>query len=154
MTKKVKKNLIPIDWNEVNKYIECGAKGTEVASALGMHPDTLYKRCNEEHGMVYTAYSATKRQKGDLMLHAKQYQVAMNGNTTMLIWLGKQRLGQLEQPRNNEEFSGSLSVLLQAMHSIKDSGQFKELINTTCSSKDAVDTICSSEEERKHDKET
>jgi len=129
MVKKVKKNLIPIDWHEVNKYIECGAKGTEVASALGMHPDTLYKRCNEEHGMVYTAYSAEKRKKGDLMLHAKQYQVAMSGNVSMLIWLGKQRLGQSDQPQDKQEFNGSLANLLEVMHLIKSSEDFDSLVS-------------------------
>lgn len=31
------------------------------------------------------------------MLRAAQYKAAMEGNTTMLIWLGKQRLGQSDK---------------------------------------------------------
>lgn len=32
-----------------------------------------------------------------MSLKRKQYEVAMAGNVTMLIWLGKIRLGQVEQ---------------------------------------------------------
>jgi hypothetical protein len=37
---------------------------------------------------------------GNINLRAKQYQRAMAGNTRMLIWLGKQRLGQTDNPQN------------------------------------------------------
>ena len=90
------KQKIPIDWREVDKYLIGGALGTQVAAALGVCPDTLYDRCVEDHKILFSEYSAKKRQKGDMMLHAKQFQVAMNGNVSMLIWLGKQRLGQRE----------------------------------------------------------
>jgi hypothetical protein len=34
---------------------------------------------------------------GKIKLRRKQFDVAMKGNTTMLIWLGKQILGQNDQ---------------------------------------------------------
>ena len=46
----------------------------------------------------------------------------------MLIWLGKQRLGQTDQPRDKEEFNGSLSSLLGMVHMIKSSGDFSALV--------------------------
>jgi len=133
--KSAKIPRIPIDWEKVDKYLIGGAKGTEVAAAIGVHPDTLYRRCDEEHGMVYTVYAAKLRQKGDLMLHAKQYQVAMNGNVSMLIWLGKQRLGQSEQPKDKQEFNGSLANLLDVMHMIKTSEDFDALVQMAKSNK-------------------
>ena len=38
----------------------------------------------------------TEKQK--IELRQKQWEVAMEGNVQMLIWLGKQVLGQTEQP--------------------------------------------------------
>lgn len=40
---------------------------------------------------------------GKTMLYRKQWQLAMNGNPTMLIWLGKQVLGQSENPQHVDE---------------------------------------------------
>lgn len=83
-----------IDWDVADRLIECGNTGPAVAAHFGIHSDTLYNRCQEEKGMTYTAYSTEKKQKGICRLLAKQYEVAMKGNTTMLIWVGKQMAGQ------------------------------------------------------------
>lgn len=39
---------------------------------------------------------AKGRERGKTSIRKKQFDVAMNGNVTMLIWLGKQYLGQKE----------------------------------------------------------
>lgn len=87
---------IDIDWKVVDKLLQAECKGTEVAAYLGCHEDTLYNRCQDEKGMVFTAYSARMRSKGDSILRAKQHETALSGNVTMQIWLGKNRLGQKE----------------------------------------------------------
>lgn len=83
-----------IDWNKVDQLLEAGCKGTEIAAYFGVHEDTLYTRCQNEKGSRFSAYSQEKRSKGDSILRAKQFENAMKGNTTMQIWLGKQRLDQ------------------------------------------------------------
>jgi hypothetical protein len=88
--------LIPIDWNIVDKYLIAECTGTEVAAALGMHPQTLYERCQQEKGMAFSHYSAEKKAHGDLLIRGKQLDTALKGNVTMQIWLGKQRLSQRE----------------------------------------------------------
>lgn len=85
-----------ISWDEVDSYLQSGCKGTEVADILGIHPDTLYKRCQDEIGTTFSAYSQQKRAKGCAILQVAQFDLAIKGNATMLIWLGKQRLGQHE----------------------------------------------------------
>lgn len=89
---------ITIDWKVVEKYLVAGCTGEQVAAALGIHADTLYNRCQEVKKKTFSDYSAEKRQKGNTLLHAKQFQSALGGNITMQIWLGKQRLGQEENP--------------------------------------------------------
>lgn len=120
---------IPIDWAEVDKYLVSGSSGIEVAACLGIHHDTLYDRCVKEFKISFSEYTAKKRQKGNSFLHAKQYQVAMSGNTTMLVWLGKQRLSQSDQPKQKDEFNGSLANLLDVMHLIKSSEDFDALVS-------------------------
>jgi len=86
-----------IDWEIVDKYLIAGCSGTEVASTIGVCPDTLYDRCQQENGVIFSEYSQRKKEHGCTLLRSKQLQVAMQGNTTMLVWLGKQRLDQKDQ---------------------------------------------------------
>lgn len=46
---------------------------------------------------------AQGREYGKQRLRRKQFEVAMEGNPTMLIWLGKNMLGQSDQPVNNDD---------------------------------------------------
>ena len=98
---KAKKNKphIPIDWKQVENLLMAGCSGTEVAAALGIHPDTLYLRVvSELKYESFTAYSAEFKQKGDSLLKAKQFESAIKDkNIPMQIWLGKQRLGQKDK---------------------------------------------------------
>ena len=85
-----------IDWDEVDSYLNAQCNGTEIAGIIGMHPNTLYNQCKEKYNITFTDYSRQKKNQGIEMLKAKQYNMAMNGNTSMAIWLGKQHLNQSE----------------------------------------------------------
>ena len=104
--------LIPIDWKIVDDLLMAGCTGTEVASYFGVHPDTLYLRCQDEKKMGFTEYRTIKKQKGDSLLRATQYKVAIDKDKTMLIWLGKQRLGQREDPQQEDSFNGELKEFM------------------------------------------
>lgn len=99
---------IPIDWNMVDRYLESDCTGTEIAGVIGCHPHTLYERCVQEKGITFSEYSAQKRSKGDALLRAKQFAEAMRGDRGMLIWLGKQRLGQKEN--HDVNVNGTMNV--------------------------------------------
>jgi hypothetical protein len=86
-----------IDWNLVEQYLLEGSSGQEIAQIFGIHADTLYDRCQKDFGINFSELSQTNYQKGNQIIRNKQLEVATNGNTSMLIWLGKQRLGQREQ---------------------------------------------------------
>jgi hypothetical protein len=86
-----------IDWEKVDRLIEAGCSGHEIAPAIGISSDTLYERCVLEKEMTYSDYSSKLRSKGDGLIKAKQFQLAMSGNPSMLIWLGKNRLGQSDK---------------------------------------------------------
>lgn len=94
---------IPIDWNMVNKLcgIQCTAE--EIASALDISSDTLYRACLRIHGVTFAEYFKLKKGGGKVSLRRMQWLTAQKGNPTMQIWLGKQYLDQ----KDKHELDGS-----------------------------------------------
>jgi hypothetical protein len=94
---------IPIDWDKVDYLLKAGCLGTELAATFAMHPDTFYRRVEEKYAMGFTAYMQQKRADGDACLRAKQFERALGltetGDNNMLIWLGKNRLGQRNEDK-------------------------------------------------------
>lgn len=103
-----------IDWNMVGKMLEAGCTAEGIAATIGIDRDTLYIRCRTDHNQDFSAFAQEKRAKGDELLRQKQMQVAMRGDKTMLIWLGKQRLGQSEQVA--QEITHNLQSSAEAEH--------------------------------------
>lgn len=94
-----------IDGDLVEKLASIGCTDKEIAMAANTSIDTLGRRFAErmEKG----------RENGKTRLRKKQLEVAMTGNVTMLIWLGKQMLNQAEkveaQTHHTGEVGGTLS---------------------------------------------
>ena len=74
-----------IDWRFVDQMLIEGASGTQVAACLGINPDTLYKRCEDENNVNFSAYSQEKRSIGDRAIHTKQYEKAIQKNNPTLL---------------------------------------------------------------------
>lgn len=104
----------PIDWKLVDQLLMADCKGTEIAPHFDMHVNTFYDKVAEHYKMSFTEYSCLKRRQGDALLRAKQYEKALAKDNTMMIWLGKNRLGQKENniidqaPQNLVELSKKL----------------------------------------------
>ncbi len=90
-----------IDWNKVDDLLVSGSSGAQIAARLGINKKTLYERTITDKCMSFTDYSQQKYEKGNSLLHSHQFAKALGftskGDTTLLIWLGKQRLGQTDQ---------------------------------------------------------
>ena len=86
-----------IDWEAVDKLCALQCTGEEIAGFLKVDYDTLNARVKEAFGLAFSDYFAQKRGNGKVSLRRKQYEKALAGDTTMLIWLGKQYLGQKDQ---------------------------------------------------------
>lgn len=93
----------PIDWKIVDDLLIAGCTGTEVASHFDIHPHNFYDRIVKKHNMSFTDYAAEKRQKGHSLLRTKQFQKAMSGDTSMLIWLGKNKLDQRDSSKEETD---------------------------------------------------
>lgn len=77
-----------------------GADVRELVIEIGVDARTLY---NETNGPKFTR--AVKEGAGlcNKRLRKAQVTAALNGNSTMLIWLGKNRLGQSDHPEEDQE---------------------------------------------------
>lgn len=91
-----------IDWDRVDKLLEAGCHGTEICPYFDLTPERFYERVQEKYGISFSAYSQEKRQKGDSLIREKQFDKAVEGDNMMLIWLGKNRLGQRDKEEKNE----------------------------------------------------
>lgn len=91
-----------IDWDRVDKLLEAGCHGTEICAHFDLTADRFYDRVKEKYGMSFTEYSQEKRQKGDSILRETQFNKAIDGDNMMLIWLGKNRLGQRDKEEKND----------------------------------------------------
>jgi len=86
-----------IDWKRVDHLLTCQCDGVGIAGILGVHPNVLYEACKEVNKLSFSEYSAQKKSKGKELLRAKQFEMAMNGDKSMCIWLGKQYLDQKDR---------------------------------------------------------
>jgi hypothetical protein len=79
----------PIDEEQVRTAAGFGLTQKEVGALLGCSPDTIQRRYSDAY------YEGLETAKGSL--RRKQYELAMAGNSTMLIWLGKNLLDQSDR---------------------------------------------------------
>ena len=85
------------DWVVVDRCAEIQCSVTEISYILGISLETFTRRVAEIHNTTPGAYVESKSAKGKMNLRRKQYKIALKGNASMLIWLGKNWLGQTDK---------------------------------------------------------
>ena len=95
--KEAGRPLAEIDWKKVENMCLIHCTGEEIAAILGIDYDTLQKAVKRVFKIHFTDYYKQKSAGGKMSLRRRQYTSAMDGNSTMLIWLGKQWLGQSDK---------------------------------------------------------
>lgn len=64
----------------------------EIGAELGCHKDTIYAR--------YSDVLKKGRLQGNMSLKQKMFQLAMEGNVGLLVWLSKNRFGYRDKPED------------------------------------------------------
>lgn len=118
---------IPINWEKVDELLMSGSPGTEIAAFFGMHEETFYNRVEKKFNTGFSVYAAEKRATGEAMLRLHQYQKAVGltkkGDNTLLIFLGKQRLGQRDNPQEktvSEDVMKAFELLMGQIQEAQD----------------------------------
>ena len=91
-----------IDPRQVEELARIGCTEQDMAAVLGVSVDTLQRRLRarlEFRGAIEKGHASLRNS-----LRRLQVKKALEGNTTMLIWLGKQYLGQRD--RQETELTG------------------------------------------------
>jgi hypothetical protein len=104
-----------IDGDMVRKLAAIDCTIAEIAATLECSRDTLERRFRDaiEQG----------REQGKASLRRKQWELAMGGNPTMLIFHGKQRLGQADKTEMRAADGGILIRVVrepQTLHRAHD----------------------------------
>jgi hypothetical protein len=89
--------LTEVNWDLCQNLLRIQCTGEEIAGAMDISYDTLERACKRDHEMKFADYSDLKRAEGRASLRRAQWKAAQSGNPTMLIWLGKQMLGQRDK---------------------------------------------------------
>jgi len=141
MAKKMPKNNgkhpggrppIEIDFNLLDNlcYVQCTE--AEIAGILGVSIEVIVARIKEETGKSFSEYYAEKSSGGKASLRRRQFKSAMGSdpvivdgelvsqgvppNPTMMIWLGKQYLGQSDKA----ELTGKNGQALRIEYEVVD----------------------------------
>lgn len=95
--KKMGRPRKTVDWEQFDKLCSLQCSGEEIAAFFGMCYETLNTVCKREKNATFLELFAEKRVHGKIALRRRQYQAAIEGNSTMLVWLGKNWLQQNDQ---------------------------------------------------------
>jgi len=91
-----------IDSDQVRNLAQIGCTELEMTTVLKCSARTLRRRFGR------TIKEGRERLK--VSLRRRQYEVAMRGNATMLIWLGKQYLGQKDRHEQSGPDGGRIEI--------------------------------------------
>ena len=96
-------------WDQLDSLIVFASE-VYCAEKLNMSVDTLADRIKKKHDMSFTEYKRKRQEPLRINLLKKQYDVAMQGNVSMLIWLGKQYLNQSDKASEEENKPSEILV--------------------------------------------
>lgn len=89
---------IAINWELVDYLASIRCTAEEISGACGCDHETLRRHwAKRKSGVALEQHLDEKRALGRASLRRKQFEIAMSGNVTMLIWLGKQLLDQKDE---------------------------------------------------------
>ena len=89
--------LKEIDKGEFEKLCALQCTEAEICQWFGVAEKTLNSWCKRTYRESFSQIFRQKRGKGKIALRRAQMQAALGGNTSLLIFLGKQYLGQSER---------------------------------------------------------
>jgi carbamoylphosphate synthase small subunit len=94
----------PINWPQVKSLASLQCTQQEILAITNVDDKTLTKACLREQGKTWKEFVRDAMASGCAALRKKQFEVALQeGNPRMLVWLGKQYLGQFDRVETKAE---------------------------------------------------
>lgn len=99
-----------INWEIVEKRMEAGCNGIEIAAGLRIDPNTFYLRYKSQFGKSFQDSIGHFYSAGDANIKFTQYMKALSGNTNMLTLLGRERLHQSKEQERISPFEDLIDL--------------------------------------------
>ena len=94
----------PIDKNQFESLCNLQCTLEEIAGFFKCCDDTINNWCKSTYGDNFSGVYKMYSQNGKISLRREQFKLAQKGNSSMLIWLGKQYLGQSDKVEQTTSF--------------------------------------------------
>jgi AraC-like DNA-binding protein len=94
--------VLEYDWDDIAYLAALQCTMEEISGFFGRSKGHLARICKDLHGKSFDEWAAPYRERGKASLRRLQWIKAQQGNPAMLIWLGKNILGQ----KDKHEISG------------------------------------------------
>jgi len=117
-----------IDQNQFENLCKLQCTLSEISGWFGCSEDTIERWCKRTYKERFKAVYAAKREAGKISLRRAQFRLAET-NAAMAIFLGKQYLGQTDDPKRyvqEETTEDKLERLLDTVSAAIDSGERHE----------------------------
>ncbi len=88
---------LPFDLDQLIALVRIQCTAVECAAVMKMTEDTIDRRLKDQGETGFAEFYKKHQGEGKASLRRAQWKVAQDGNPTMLIWLGKQALGQRDE---------------------------------------------------------
>ena len=108
---------VELDLSAVENLAKLQCTEEEIAAFFGVSSELIRRR--KKSDMAFRGALEKGRDQGKTSLRRLQWKSAVKGNVAMLIWLGKQHLGQAE-PKQQLEHSGDASITGPSVIVVRD----------------------------------
>ena len=103
-----------IDWDTFDKLCAFQCTEEEIAQWFDCTVDTITACLKRDKKSSFSEYYAQKRGKGRIALRRRQWHKALEANdTAMLIWLGKQYLGQKDKHEQSGDPDRPIKIIVE-----------------------------------------
>jgi hypothetical protein len=117
---------VPVDVDTVKRAASIGCTNAEIAALTGVSERTYNNRFEKDEAFQEAVEIA--RGVGRATLRRYQWHAASNGNPAILIWLGKQMLGQVDRRELAGPDGGALELIVTGVRRAPEiEGQAEEM---------------------------
>lgn len=88
-----------INWDVFDNLCETFCTLQEIAGWFKCSEDTIQRAVKRQHGTTFEKYFNIASAPGKVSVKRAQFRAAVGGNVLAQIWIGKQYLGQRDQPQ-------------------------------------------------------
>ena len=113
--RKVGRPRIEIDYSLLEQMCKIHCTRDECAAVLKVSHDTMERALKRDLKTNFASFFKKYSAEGKSSLRRAQYKAALGGNVAMLIWLGKQQLGQRDNIDHNVNSQCHNSITITAL---------------------------------------